>query len=830
MGVQEKVMENDKSKDVVWIEDVGMDDVSLVGGKNASMGEIVQALEGEGVRVPPGFVVTATCYRRFLKRNDLIEPLNRVFEEKRTEEISLEEAGLKARELIRGGEFPEETEKRFEEAYRELSDQFGVSDVDVAVRSSATAEDLPHASFAGQQETLLNVRGLNKLINSVKECFSSLFTDRAISYREYHDFDHLEVNLSVGVQKMVRSDLGASGVAFTLDTESGFRDVVLINATWGLGETIVQGTVTPDEYIVFKPSLQRENNAVLEKKMGRKHVKMVYAKSGDETRIEPVSNQDQRRYVLDNDQIEELARYAKEIEEYYSEKYDRWCPMDVEWALDGETDELYIVQARPETVHSQKEEDEVRVYSMSEDDENRSDRVMVEGIAIGDRIASAPVTVLSNLSEKDQFREGDVLVTEMTDPDWEPIMKKSSAIVTNRGGRTCHAAIVAREMGKPSIVGADNATSKISRNDVVTVSCAEGETGRVYSGELNYNEETYSLDELPETDTDIYLNLGNPEQAFGNASLPVDGIGLTREEFIISSFVGIHPLALLRFDEIEAEDSLLAARISEQAQGFDDKREFFIQKLCQGLSKISAAFYPRPVIVRFSDFKSNEYANLLGGQRYEPEEENPMLGWRGASRYYSDKYREAFGLECEAIRRVREDIGTTNLKVMVPFCRTVEEGKQVIETMESFGLNPGGDLDVYVMAELPSNIEMVDQFARIFDGFSIGSNDLTQLVLGLDRDSREVSHLYDERNEAVKRTISRLIEGAHQHDSKVGICGQAPSDFPEFAAFLVREGIDSISVTPDAVMNTRKTVARAEEELRSDASSFEQEEMAEFSS
>lgn len=796
---------------ILWLEEVDMADIDRVGGKNASMGEMIQALGSGDVKVPPGFVVSAGAYRQFLRKNGLVDPLKDVFRDHRKNDRPIERTGLQARELIRGGSFPPEMARSINAAYETLSDRAGESDVDVAVRSSATAEDLPHASFAGQQETFLNIRGPNRLKEAIRECFSSLFTNRAISYREYHDFNHMDVALAVGVQKMVRSDQGASGVAFTLDTESGFRDIVLINATWGLGEMIVQGAVIPDEYLVFKPTLAEGKHAVLEKKMGKKTEKMVYDSGGEETRTVTVPAADQRRYALNDHQIHEIARQAVEIERYYTEKKGEWSPMDVEWALDGQNDQLYVVQARPETVHAQDQSGMHHMYSLTAPEGERDHRELVNGIAIGSQVDSAPVTVMNNLSESDRFQEGDILVTEMTDPDWEPIMKRATAVVTNRGGRTCHAAIVAREMGKPSIVGTGDATEHLTDRSEVTVSCAEGETGHVYEGRIEYSEQEFDLDQLPSTDTDLMVNLGNPEQAFQHAHLPVDGVGLTREEFIINSFIGIHPLALIRFDDIERESGYISAKIKERTRGFDDKRAFFVQKLSQGLAKIAAAFHPNPMIVRFSDFKSNEYANLLGGDLFEPEEANPMIGWRGASRYYSEKFREAFGLECRAIHRVRNEMGLDNLQVMVPFCRTIEEGRKVKETMKSFGLDPNGELDVFVMAELPANITLVDGFAEIFDGFSIGTNDLTQLVLGLDRDSEQVNHLYDERNEAVKRAIARLIQGAHKKNAKVGICGQAPSDFPDFTRFLVNEGIDSISVTPDAVFTTRNVIAEAED-------------------
>ena len=696
--------------------------------------------------------------------------------------------------------------------YYELSKLYDQDETDVAVRSSATAEDLPDASFAGQQETYLNVRGPASLVNAVRNCFASLFTDRAISYRHSFGYDHFSIGLSVCVQKMVRSDLGASGVAFSLDTESGFKDVVVINASFGLGEMIVQGAVSPDEYIVFKPALKENYSPIIEKKLGVKDKMMVYGDDPDErVKVIPTERGLRDRFCLSDENILKLARWVQQIEEYYTNKKQKWTPMDVEWAIDGLSKELFIVQARPETIHSQKNHRIITEYKIS--DNNRADKIILKGIAVGDKIASGKVNILYSLdkrvTEGHEFKAGDILVTEMTDPDWEPIMKKASAIITNKGGRTCHAAIVARELGVPAIVGTFNGTEELSDGQMVTVSCGEGDEGIVYQGAIEFIKEEYNLDDLPTVKTPLMLNVASPSMAFNFSHLPNSGVGLAREEFIINNYIQIHPLALLRHKKMN--DEALTAIIEKRIRGFEDEEDFFIKKLSYGIAKIAAAFYPNKVIVRFSDFKSNEYYNLLGGNHFEPKEENPMIGWRGASRYYSKEYKEAFGLECKAIKKVREEMGLMNVVVMIPFCRTVTELKKVHEVMQEYGLKRGeAGLELFLMAELPSNVLMADEFAKHIDGFSIGSNDLTQLTLGLDRDSSLVAHIYDERNEAVKRTISMLIETAKRNKVKVGICGQGPSDFPDFAQFLVDQGIDSISVTPDSLVKTVKAISAVE--------------------
>ena len=802
-----------KTEFLANLHEVGLSDLDLVGGKNASLGEMLQHLTGLGIKIPGGFVITVAAYQTFIQENKLDEAIHSIISAIDFDNIeSLRRGGLQVRQLIKNSKFPQELSKLIIAQYYELSRQYDQEETDVAVRSSATAEDLPDASFAGQQETYLNVRGPASLINAVRNCFASLFTDRAISYRQSFGYDHFSIGLSVCVQKMVRSDLGASGVAFSIDTESGFKDVVVINASFGLGEMIVQGSVSPDEYLVFKPALKENYAAIIEKKLGVKDKMMVYGDGPDErVRIIPTERSHRDRFCLSDELILKLARWVQQIEEYYSKIRERWTPMDVEWAIDGLSKELFIVQARPETVHSQKNHRIITEYRIA--DSQRADKILFKGIAVGDKIASGKVTILYSLdkrvTEGHVFREGDILVTEMTDPDWEPIMKKASAIITNKGGRTCHAAIVARELGVPAIVGTLHATEELRDGQLVTVSCAEGDEGIVYKGEIEFKKEEYNLDNLPSVKTPLMLNVASPSMAFNFSHLPNSGVGLAREEFIINNYIQIHPLALLQHKKLN--DEALTAIIEKRIRGFEDEEDFFIKKLSYGIARIASAFYPNKVIVRFSDFKSNEYYNLLGGSHFEPEEENPMIGWRGASRYYSPEYKEAFGLECRAIKKVREEMGLKNVVVMIPFCRTVTELKKVHEVMQEYGLKRGDTgLELFLMAELPSNVLLADEFAQHIDGFSIGSNDLTQLTLGLDRDSSLVAHIYDERNEAVKRTIRMLIETAKKYKVKVGICGQGPSDFPDFAQFLVDLGIDSISVTPDSLVKTVKAISEVE--------------------
>ncbi|MEQ8969319.1 MAG: phosphoenolpyruvate synthase [Coleofasciculus sp. C1-SOL-03] len=793
-------MTSNNNQYIRWFENLTSDDVSMVGGKNASLGEMIRSLKDEGVRVPDGFATTAEAYRKFLDANQLNEKIKSHLSELEREKTPLEQVGKAIRKLFRSAEFPEDIAGEIREAYDQLSQRYNTQDVDIAARSSATAEDLPEASFAGQQETFLNVTGYEELLEACRKCYASLFTDRAISYRQAQGFDHLKVALSVGVQKMVRSDKASAGVMFSLDTETGFPDVVVINAAWGLGENVVQGSVTPDEYRVFKPLLEDANlQPIIEKKQGAKEKKMIYAKGGSETTQNiDTSSQERNSFVLKDEEILQLGQWASAIESHYQK------PMDMEWAKDGDTGDLFIVQARPETVQSQKEAGSLKTYSLKE-----TGKEIISGLSIGDAIAAGKVCRIKSAEEIDQFEENSILVTGMTDPDWVPIMKKAAGIVTDHGGRTCHAAIVSRELGIPAIVGTGEATSTLDDGQDITISCAEGDRGVIYQGMLEYEESELNLDEIPKTKTQIMMNIASPDAAFRWWRLPCEGIGLARMEFIINNVIKIHPMALIHLDELEDKES--RQQIHQLTQGYEDKTEYFVDNLARGIAKIAAAQYPNPVIVRMSDFKTNEYADLIGGQQFEPEEANPMLGFRGASRYYSDRYREGFALECRALKRVREDIGFNNVIIMIPFCRTLEEADKVLHVLAENGLKRGENgLEVYVMCEIPSNVELAEEFSERFDGFSIGSNDLTQLVLGVDRDSGDLSHLFDERNLALKKTIRRLIQTAHQCDRKVGICGQAPSDHPDFAAFLVEAGIDSISLNPDSVSQVKQQVAQQE--------------------
>jgi pyruvate,water dikinase len=789
-----------------WFQESGIDDVPLVGGKNASLGELLRELGAAGVRVPDGFAITAEAYRYLLHANGLEAPILQLLEGwNRADVQDLAQRSRRVRNLILRGRVPDDLATEIVAAYDELSRQFGVLELEVAVRSSATAEDLPTASFAGQQETFLHVHGESDLLDAIKRSFASLFTARAISYREDMGFDHFKVALSVGVQAMVHADDASSGVIFTLDTESGFRDVVYVTSIWGLGENIVQGRVVPDAFYVHKPTLAQGYRPLIAKQLGSKEFKLRYDETGHRLKNVPVPPADRLRFSLDDDDVLQLARWAVAIEEHYTRKRGTPTPMDIEWAKDSRTGQLFIVQARPETVHSQQGPT-LRIHRLHE-----QGRVLVEGLAVGEAIATGTARVIKDPREMKRFEAGEVLVTQITNPDWEPIMKIAAAIVTERGGRTSHAAIVARELGIPAVVGAAHATQLIQTGQPVTLSCAEGETGHVYAGALAHDVEEVDVAALPATATRIMLNIGNPEQAFKLAQIPNDGVGLARMEFIFASAVQVHPLALTRYDTLPFE---LQREVDRLTGSYTDKCEYFVDRLSQGIATIAAAFWPRPVILRFSDFKTNEYAHLIGGAPWEPHEENPMLGWRGASRYYHPEYREGFMLEVAAIRRVRERFGLKNLVPMIPFCRTPEEGRRVLEVMREGGLERGVDgLEVYVMAEIPSNVLLAEEFAALFDGFSIGSNDLTQLVLGVDRDSARVASLFDERNAAVRRACAELIQTAHRHGRKVGICGQAPSDYPEFAMFLVEQGIDSISLTPDAVMRTRLRVLEAEAAL-----------------
>jgi len=791
---------------VLWLDRVGIADIPLVGGKNASLGEMIQQLSPKGVKVPHGFATTAYAYRYFIASAGLEAKLRSLFADLDVEDLqNLRQRAKQARSLMMETPFPLELERAITGAYQALCDRYG-ENVDVAVRSSATAEDLPDASFAGQQESYLNVRNAKDLLSSCHKCFASIFTDRAICYREEKGFDHFDVALSVGVQKMVRSDLASSGIMFSIDTETGFKNAVSIAAAYGLGENVVQGAVNPDEYIVFKPTLLEGYRPILEKRLGSKETKMVYALGGFQ-RIKnlPVARESQKQYCLKDEEILQLARWAMLIEEHYTQARGSYTPMDIEWAKDGITGELFVVQARPETVQSRKAGNVLRSYRLQ-----RKSDVLVTGRAVGDRIGQGRARVIWDPYKIDEFQAGEVLVTNKTDPDWEPIMKKASAIVTNQGGRTCHAAIIAREMGIPAIVGCGDATQVLQTGQEVTIACSEGEKGRVYAGLLPFKVQETPIDKLPRTKTKILMNVGNPEEAFKLAAIPCDGVGLARLEFIIANQIGIHPLALIHYQKLR--DQSVKEKIAEITALYNYKPDFFIDKLAAGMGTIAAAFYPNPVVVRMSDFKSNEYANLLGGKQFEPTEENPMIGWRGASRYYDPEYREAFGLECQAMKRVRDEMGLTNVIPMIPFCRTPEEGRKVLAEMEKYGLNRGEKgLQVYVMCELPSNVILADEFSQVFDGFSIGSNDLTQLTLGLDRDSALVAHIFDERHQAVKAMVRMAITAAKKCDRKIGICGQAPSDYPEFARFLVEMGIDSISLNPDCLLKTMLDIAKMEE-------------------
>ena len=790
---------------VIPFEELGRNDVSRVGGKNASLGEMVRNLAAKGVMVPPGFATTADAYWQFVEANGLKDTIASALADLKTGKAPLYEVGDTIRKAFLRGDWSAETANAITSAYRELCQRAGNQNTDVAVRSSATAEDLPDASFAGQQETFLNIRGEAALLDACRRCYASLFTDRAISYRNAKGFDHLKVALSVGVQKMVRSDLGSAGVTFSIDTETGFDKVVVINAAWGLGENVVQGTVDPDEYQVFKPLLSDVSLApIVEKKLGGKTLKMVYATGGESpTRNVPTSKAERASFVLKDPDILQLARWACAIEDHYG------MPMDMEWAKDGQTSELYIVQARPETVQSQKGSGALKSYQIK-----NKGRMLVAGLSIGDAIVAGSVCLIRSPQDIEQFEDGAILITETTDPDWVPIMKRAAGIITDHGGRTSHAAIVSRELGLPAIVGTGNATEVLHDDQEVTLSCAEGDEGFVYEGIGEFEVKELSLDDIPNTRTHVMLNLANPAAAFRWWRLPADGVGLARMEFVVNNHIKVHPMALVRFDALRDEGA--RQRIVELTRGYEDKTEYFIDRLARGLARIAAACHPNPAIVRMSDFKTNEYANLIGGSEFEPKEENPMLGFRGASRYYSPRYREGFALECLAIRRLRQAMGFKNVIVMIPFCRSVTEADRVLEVMAENGLRRGeGGLEVYVMCEIPSNVVLAKAFAERFDGFSIGSNDLTQLTLGVDRDSEELAELFNEQDEAVKWMIRTVIQAAARSGAKVGLCGQAPSDHPEFAAFLVECGIDSISVSPDSFIAVKQHVAQAEAQQRS---------------
>ena len=793
-----------KSAYIAPLQDVSAADIGYVGGKNASLGEMISVLTKTGVPVPPGFAITVPAYRAFLKANGLDERIKAALGDMKHARVPVAETGLNIRRMIEAGKWPDDVTAAVRGAYGALKAGAG-GRADVAVRSSATAEDLPDASFAGQQDTFLNVSGEEAVLEAARRCFASLFTDRAISYRDQKGFDHAKVALSVGVQVMVRAANGGSGVMFSIDTETGFDRAVLISAVWGLGENVVRGLVDPDEYVVYKPLLDDEQLVpIIEKRLGAKAIKMIYARTSDEakTRNVPTSKVEQSSFVLSDAEILKLARWAKAIEVHYGRA------MDLEWARDGDTNELWIVQARPETVQSQRRRGMFRTYSLKE-----KGRKLLTGIAVGDAIVSGMVRIVRSTSEIDRFPEGAILVAENTDPDWVPIMKRASAIVTDHGGRTSHAAIVSREMGLPAVVGTRTATHVLHDDQEITVSCGEGADGFVYDGIADFEVKDIDLGSVPETRTKVMLNMANPAAALQWWQLPADGIGLARMEFIINNVIKVHPMALVRFDSLQ--DQKAREQIAELTRGYDDKSEYFVELLARGIAKIAASQHPRPVVVRMSDFKTNEYANLLGGRQFEPHEENPMLGFRGASRYYSPRYRDGFALECRALKRVREKMGFTNVIVMIPFCRTPQEADRVLETMAQHGLERHTNgLEVYVMCELPSNVVLAEQFARRFDGFSIGSNDLTQLVLGVDRDSEVLAEHFDERHEAVTRTIRTVIDAAHTAGTRIGLCGQAPSDYPEFAEFLVEAGIDAISVSPDSFLSVKRTVAEAEKKYK----------------
>ncbi len=813
---------------ILWFDEISKGDVGIVGGKNANLGEMYQNLTkaesklfvGEKINVPYGFAVTAAAYQHFITGNTLDQKIKDALKDLDTHNIKqLEECGHKVRKLILESEFPEDLAAQIKQAYNDLAKKLNlkVEDLDVAARSSATAEDLPDASFAGQQESYLNVRGEYELLESIKKAFSSLFTNRAISYRQDKNFDHFEVKLSVAVQKMARSDRGSSGVMFTIDTESGFEKCVIINGAWGLGEFVVKGVVNPDEFKVFKPTLKQGFKAIISKKLGTKEKKLIYAHEGTvPTKEVPVPDSERHTFVLTDEQILKLAKWGVIIEEHYGRA------MDIEWAFDTQENQLYIVQARPETVHAHKDAAVLEEYVL----EDKNAKVLLTGVAVGAKIGQGKVRYIKDASKISEFKPGEVLVTEITDPDWEPIMKIASAIVTNSGGRTSHAAIVSRELGIPAIVGSHTATKVLKDGQEVTVSCAEGEVGKIYEGIVKFKVNKTDLTGFVPPKVDIKMIAADPEAAFSYAALPQRGVGLLREEFVISNFIKIHPNALIDFEKLE--DKELKKLIEDYTVGYDNKVKFYVEKLAFGLAQLAAAFYPYDVLLRFSDFKSNEYANLIGGKLYEPIEENPMIGWRGASRYHDPRFEKAFSLEVEAVKKVREEMGLYNLSVMVPFCRTPEEGKKVVEMINKYGLTKritqeelkkkkNGDIvegmEIWVMAEIPSNVLQVEEFAAIFDGFSIGSNDLTQLTLGLDRDSRDIAYIGNERNASVKKLISMLIKEAHALHRKVGICGQGPSDFPDFAEFLVKEGIDSISINPDTVVKANLGIKKVEEAL-----------------
>lgn len=793
---------------VIPFAEIGIEDIPRVGGKNASLGEMYQSLNHMGVRVPNGFAISAQAYQYYLKHNNLEEKISSMLSTiDPTDLASLGAAAAQIRFWIRRGSMPADLKAEIRDAYHRLEEEYG-HNTDIAVRSSATAEDLPGASFAGQQETYLNIQGTQNLLSAVKHVFASLYTDRAISYRTDQGFDNHDIAISVGIQKMVRSDLGASGVMFTLDTETGFRDVVLITSAYGLGENIVLGNVNPDEFYVFKPTLETQHRPILKRQRGDKSIKMIYsqdAMAGHSTRNVSVTPEEQERFSITDNEVLQLARYAVTIEKHYSEKFGRSQPMDIEWAKDGNTGELYIVQARPETVQAHRDINIQETYRL-----DNPPTPVIQGRSVGQRIATGKARIVYETSQMNEVEPGDILITDITDPDWEPVMKIVSGIITNRGGRTCHAAIIARELGIPAIVGCGNATRLIPDEETITMSCAQGDTGYVYLDALPYTKETIDMGTLVKPKTRVMLNLGNPEMAFNAAALPVDGVGLARLEFIINNSIQIHPRALLEYENLAQP---IRAKIDKITAGYADRISFYVDRLAEGVGHIAAAFYPKPVIVRMSDFKSNEYASLIGGQQFEPKEENPMIGFRGASRYPSKEFADCFALECAAMKKVREEMGLDNVSLMIPFVRTIDEGINVLKSMANYGLVRGENgLEIYLMCEIPANALLADQFLEHFDGFSIGSNDLTQLTLGIDRDSGIVSD-FDERNEAVLKLMEMAITACRKHEKYIGICGQAPSDYPEITQWLVERGIESISLNPDAVHRMLDVILKAEKDL-----------------
>ncbi|HKJ07668.1 MAG TPA: phosphoenolpyruvate synthase [Gammaproteobacteria bacterium] len=802
-------MSADTQSYIRWFGELGVGDVALVGGKNASLGEMYRALVPKGIRVPNGFAITAAAYQDMLTAAGAWDRLHELLDDvDKTDVRELARRAREAREVVYSAALSESLQAEVLEAYHKLQQEYG-AELSVAVRSSATAEDLPTASFAGQHDTYLNVQGDEALLDACRRCFASLFTDRAISYRMDQGFDHFKVFLSVGIMKMVRSDLAASGVMFSLDTESGFRDAVFITGAYGLGENVVQGAVSPDEFYVHKPTFREGHRAVLRRALGDKGIKMIYAEKGgaQTTRNVPAPDEDRQRFCIDDDEVLELADFAIKVEDHYSEQAGHPMPMDMEWAKDGVDGKLYMIQARPETVVSQRKVGQLEDYVLK-----GTGTVLVTGRSVGSKIASGRARVIVDAEHLSEFKPGEVLVADTTTPDWEPVMKTAAAIVTDRGGRTCHAAIVARELGIPAVVGADGATEGLKDGASVTVSCAEGDVGKVYEGEVPFEVETTDLSNLPQPATRIMINLGNPELAFKTSFLPNDGVGLARMEFIINQYIKAHPMALLHPEKIQ--DAAERREIEALTRNYDSPSDFFVQRLSEGVGTIAAAFHPKAVVVRMSDFKTNEYASLLGGRAFEPEEDNPMLGFRGASRYTHPAYAEGFALECAAMKRVRDVMGLTNVRLMIPFCRRVEEGEQVLQAMAEHGLKRGdNDLQIYVMCEIPNNVIQIDAFAALFDGFSIGSNDLTQLTLGVDRDSQIVAFDFDERDPGVKEMIRLTVEGARRNGRHSGICGQAPSDYPEMAEYLVRIGIDSMSLNPDTVLKTTRHVLEVERSL-----------------